>query len=316
VLGPGIEEASSQRAMRFAKYHGLGNDFLMIDLRAGEPPGQPSAQDPDVVRRLCDRHFGVGADGVIAALPARTRGASAAMRVLNADGSEAEMCGNGLRCFVKFLCERDPALPRDELTIDTGAGPLTCRVEATGGVVESVSVDMGRPRLTRGEIPMMGPPDESCVQAPLVAGGRELRVTGVSMGNPHAVIFVDESGPALLALARRLGPALEVHEWFPRKANIEFAHVHAPDRIELVVWERGCGITLACGTGASATAVAASLTGRAPAGDHVAVELLGGDLSIRVAPDLSGVVMRGPARHLFDLDVDPDQLAPPPRRVT
>jgi diaminopimelate epimerase len=226
------------------------------------------------------------------------------------------MCGNGLRCAVKFVYERDPALARDRLTIDTGAGPLTCRVEAADGVVDSVSVDMGRPRLARRDVPMTGPPDEHCVQAPLVVDGRELRITGVSMGNPHAVCFVDESGPALLALARRLGPGLEVHEWFPRKANIDFAHALGPDRIQLAVWERGCGITLACGTGASATAVAAVLTGRAPAGPHgtdIAVELPGGELSIRVAPDLGGVEMRGPARHVFDVDVHPDQLAAPSR---
>ena len=300
--------------MRFGKYEGLGNDFLIVDLRAGEPAGPRSVQDPEIVRALCDRHFGVGADGVIAVLPPRTGGASATMRVLNADGSDAEMCGNGLRCVVKFLYERDPALARDELTIDTGAGPLVCRVRGSAGRAESIAVAMGAPRLTRREVPMTGPPEESCVQAPLRVGGRELRVTAVSMGNPHAVFFVDESGPALLDLARRLGPGLETHEWFPRKTNVEFAHAHAPDRIELVVWERGCGITLACGTGASATAVAASLTGRAAAGTEVAIALLGGDLSIRVAPGMDGVVMRGPARHVFDVEIDLARLALPPAR--
>lgn len=300
--------------MRFGKYHGLGNDFLMIDLRGGVPAGSRSPQDPDTARALCDRHFGVGADGVIAILPPRSAGAAATMRVINSDGSEAEMCGNGLRCFVKFLVETDPSAAREELLIDTGAGPLPCRIEMRAGAVESVSVDMGRPRLTRREIPMVGPADESCVQAPLLVDGGELRVTGVSMGNPHAVFFVPETGPELLALARRLGPGLETHEWFPRKANIDFAHVHGPERIELVVWERACGITLACGTGASATAVAACLTGRATAGSEVTVALLGGDLAIRVAPDMSGVVMRGPARHVFDVDVDLDQLPPLPRR--
>ncbi|HTE55404.1 MAG TPA: diaminopimelate epimerase [Kofleriaceae bacterium] len=301
--------------MRFGKYHGLGNDFLITDLRAGEPAGEPSVQDPALVRRLCDRHFGVGADGVIAVLPARSAGAAATMRVLNSDGSEAEMCGNGLRCVVKFVVERDPGLARDALTIDTGAGPLTCRVEIDSGVVQSVAVDMGTPRVTRGEVPMIGPPGETCVQAPLVVDGRELRVTGVSMGNPHAVFFVPETGPALLELARRIGPGLETHAWFPRKTNVDLAHVHGPDRIELVVWERGCGITLACGTGASATAVAACLTGRATAGTDIAVALLGGDLSIRVAPDLGGVVMRGPAELVFEVDVDLGQLARSPRRA-
>lgn len=290
--------------MQVSKYHGLGNDFVVVDLRAGEPPG-PSMQDPAVARQVCDRHFGIGADGVLAVLPPRTGGADATMRVINSDGSEAEMCGNGLRCFVKFLAERDPALSRKQaLTIDTGFGPLTCAISRTGGAVESVSVEMGRPRLTRREIPMAGPPDEGCLADLLTVGGRQLAITAVSTGNPHAVSFVDESGPPLMALARALGPTIETHDWFPRKANVEFAHLHAPDRIELVVWERGCGITLACGTGACATVVAACLRGLATAGSDVAVTLPGGTLSIRVAPDLSGVRMTGPARHVFDSDLD------------
>jgi diaminopimelate epimerase len=301
--------------MRFGKYQGLGNDFLITDLRAGEPDGQPSALDPVLARALCDRHFGVGADGVIAALPARTPGAAAAMRVINADGTEAEMCGNGLRCFIKFAVERIPGLARDQLTVDTGFGPLTCQVQAVGGQVESVAVEMGRPLLTRGEVPMGGPAAERCVEVPLVVDGRELRLTGVSMGVPHVVCFVPETGAELHALALRLGPGLETHEWFPRKANVNFAHVHAPDRIELVVWERACGLTLACGTGASATAVAACLTGRAAAGSEIEIRLLGGDLSIRVAPDLGGVLMRGPARHVFDVDIDLPALAQAPRRA-
>ncbi len=290
--------------MQISKYHGLGNDFVVVDLRAGEPPG-PSMQDPAVARLVCDRHFGIGADGVLAVLPARTGGADATMRVINSDGSEAEMCGNGLRCFVKFLAERDPGLTgKPALTIDTGFGPLTCAIDRTGGAVESVSVEMGRPRLTRREIPMAGPPDEGCLADLLTVGGRQLAITAVSTGNPHAVSFVDETGPALMALARALGPTIETHDWFPRKANVEFAHLHAPDRIELVVWERGCGITLACGTGACATVVAACLRGLATAGSDVAVTLPGGTLSIRVAPDLSGVRMTGPARHVFDSDLD------------
>jgi diaminopimelate epimerase len=274
-----------------------------VDLRGGEPPG-PSIQDPAVARRVCDRHFGVGADGVLALLPPRTSGAHATMRVINSDGSEAEMCGNGLRCAVKYLAERDPDLALDALTIDTGFGPLTCDVHRRGQVVEAVSVEMGKPRLTRGEIPMTGPADEACVAAPLTIAGRELAVTAVSTGNPHAVSFVAESGPALMELARSIGPSLEVHPWFPRKANVEFAHLHGPDRIELVVWERGCGITLACGTGACATTVAAVQRGLVAAGTEVTVTLPGGSLSIRVAPDLSGVRMTGPARHVFDSDLD------------
>ena len=292
-------------AVQLSKYHGLGNDFVVVDLRGGEPPG-PSLQDAAVARAVCDRHVGVGADGVLAVLPPRSPGADATMRVINSDGSEAEMCGNGLRCTVKYLAERDPALAgRSALTIDTGFGPLTCDIaRGAGGAVDTVSVEMGRPRLTRREIPMTGPPDEGCVAAPLAVAGRQLAVTAVSTGNPHAVSFVDETGPALMALARSIGPAIENHEWFPKKANVELAHLHAPDRIELVVWERGCGITLACGTGACATVVAACLRGFSAAGSDVAVTLPGGTLSIRVASDLSGVRMTGPARHVFELDLD------------
>lgn len=214
------------------------------------------------------------------------------------------MCGNGLRCVVAHLAQRDPAAPRDRMTIDTGAGPLSCAIRWDGARVAGVSVEMGRPRLTRGEIPMTGPAAESCVDAPLEIEGRELRVSAVSMGNPHAIAFVPESGAALMTLARALGPHVETHAWFPRKTNVEFAHVHAPDHIELVVWERSCGITLACGTGACATTVAACQRGLATAGVDIRVSLPGGDLTIRVAPDLSGVTMTGPARHVFDTDLD------------
>jgi diaminopimelate epimerase len=290
--------------MRFAKYHGLGNDFVIVDLRASGSDSSPSAQDPDVVRAVCDRRFGVGGDGILAVLPGQSLGAHARMRVLNADGGEAEMCGNGLRCVVKYLYERDPDLALDALTIDTGAGPLTCRVATDGGQVSTVTVDMGRPRLTRAEIPMTGPSGERCVEAPLEIAGRSLQLTGVSMGNPHAIAFVDETGAPLRALAETAGPPLEVHDWFPRKTNVEFARVLAPDDLELVVWERGVGITLACGTGACATAVAACLTGRSPTDTDLRVRLLGGDLIIRVPADYATVFMTGPATHVFDADID------------
>jgi len=287
--------------VRFTKYHGLGNDFVVVDLRSESPA--PSPEDPEVVRALCDRQFGVGGDGVLAILPAVTAGADARMRVLNADGGEAEMCGNGLRCVVKHLWERDETLRKPALTIDTGAGPLTCQVDGDG-VADVVTVDMGRPRLTRGEIPMTGPESERCVEVPLTVGGRELRLTGVSMGNPHAIAFVDETGAALRTLAETVGPTVETHDWFPRKANVEFARLHSESEIELVVWERGVGITLACGTGACATAVAACLTGRAKLDAEILVRLLGGDLTIRVAPDYSAVFMTGPAARVFEADID------------
>jgi diaminopimelate epimerase len=288
--------------VRVAKYHGLGNDFVVVDLRDGDAAAAALATPARAIE-ICDRHRGIGADGVLAVGRPRTPGADAEMVVINADGSHAEMCGNGIRCVVKHLFERDPALRRPSLTIDTGAGPLTCAIAARGALAEQVTVDMGRPRLRRGEIPMTGPADDRCVDVPLAHGGRSLRVTAVSMGNPHVVAFVDETGPALRALAEALGPTLETHAWFPKKTNVEFARVAGPGAIELVVWERGCGITQACGTGACATAVAACLTGRARPGDELAITLLGGPLAITVAPDLGGVAMRGPAVHVFDAEL-------------
>jgi diaminopimelate epimerase len=298
--------------VKFSKVHGLGNDFIIADLRAPALAAEAArAQDPETVRALCDRRFGVGADGVLAILPAKD--ADARMRVLNADGSEAEMCGNGLRCVVKHLYERDPALQHSSLVIETGAGPLSCDVSASAGVVQAVTVNMGRPRLLRGEIPMTGPAHERCVAAALPVDDRSapsLALTAVSMGNPHAVAFVDESGAELRALAETVGPRVENHAWFPQRTNAEFAHIRKSDEIELVVWERGCGITLACGTGACATAVAACLNGHARTGVEIRVRLLGGDLAITVAEDLGAVFMRGPATHVFDADINLDALQP------
>jgi diaminopimelate epimerase len=293
----------------FAKYHGLGNDFLVVDLRAGAPA--PSPESADLAKILCDRRFGVGGDGVLAILPASAEGADCRMRVINSDGSEAEMCGNGIRCVAKHLYEHDATLRKDEIRIETLAGVLACGIRADKrDKVASVSVAMGRPRLTRAEIPMVrtvGAADrdnERCVEYTMTIGGRALAITAVSMGNPHAVAFVPEKGDELRALATRLGPQLETHDWFPRRTNAEFAHVHAPDNIELVVWERGCGITLACGTGACATAVAACLTGRSQAGKPIQVWLPGGPLTITVAEDYSEVTMNGPAAHVFDARID------------
>ena len=300
------------RPVHVAKMHGLGNDFLVVDVRALDAATAERLQDPATVRQLCDRQFGLGGDGVLAVRAPRTAGAVAEMRVLNADGSEAEMCGNGLRCVAKFLHDR-AGERAPSLVIDTGAGPLTCGLTVTDGAVATVTVDMGRPRLTRGELPMTGPADERCLEASIDLGDPDAsqgahRITAVSMGNPHAVVFVDDVG-STDKLARTLGPALETHAWFPRKTNAEWAHVAGPDTIDLVVWERGCGITLACGTGACATAVAACLTGRAEVGRELTVRLPGGPLAITVAADYATVHMRGPARFVFEADVDLDVIA-------
>ncbi len=284
--------------LKFTKLEGCGNDFVVVDLREGGPVsgfGVPTPDNAAAARALCDRRFGVGGDGVLAISAPTVDGALARMRVFNADGSEAEMCGNGIRCVAKYLYERDPQLRLPEIPIETGAGLLTCGVTVDKRrKVSHVAVQMGRPRLARAEIPMVGPPDERAIERELIVDGRSVHFTAVSMGNPHAVIFIDGAEP-LRPLAERIGPPIETHEWFPKKTNVELARLHSPTEIELVVWERGCGITLACGTGACATVAAACLTGRARVGEEVAVRLLGGTLHITVAADYAGVTMRGPA---------------------
>lgn len=309
----------------FAKVQGLGNDFVVIDLRDGQVARDltPSPLDPEVVRAICDRHFGVGADGVLGILPS-ARG-DARMRVMNSDGSEAEMCGNGLRCVAKVLYETDANLRRPALRIETGAGLLECGIDAQSGRASTISVAMGKPRLTRGEIPMTGPPGERAVREPIEAKGRSFLFTAVSMGNPHAIIFIDDEREDLRALAETYGPTIETSPTFPRRTNVEFARVRrngVGGEIDLVVWERGAGLTLACGTGACATAVAAWLEGRLGAEREVPVHLPGGTLYITVpleggasAPTASGVLMRGPAVTVFEAQLDPAALAAVGRRV-
>jgi diaminopimelate epimerase len=291
-------------ALPFTKVQGIGNDFVVVDLRpgrSGAKAGGPSVEDPALVRELCDRRFGVGADGVLVVLPSDV--ADARMRVLNADGSEAEMCGNGIRCVAKFLYESDPGLRGPRLRIETGAGVLDCELEVAAGGVSSVAVEMGRPRLRRDEIPLAAGGPERPLRESIRVGDRSFEFTGVSMGNPHAVIFVDEGAGALRSLAETYGPPLEVADRFPRRTNVEMARVRGQE-IDLVVWERGCGITMACGTGACATAVAASLEERLPTGVETPVHLPGGTLWITVAKDYSGVRMRGPATTVFEGTVD------------
>lgn len=277
----------------FEKYEGLGNDFVVVTAE------REDAVSADEARAICDRRFGVGADGVLLVLPPRIEGAAARMRVVNADGSVPEMCGNGLRCVVKFLWERDPALRKDALTIDTGTGPLRCTIAADG----AITVDMGKPRLTRAEIPMTGPAGERALEQRLELAGESLEITGVNMGNPHAVVFV-RAPDDVARLARSVGPSMETHAWFPRKTNAEFVFARGPRELDFAVWERGVGLTLACGTGACAAVVAACLTGRATQGDEVTVHLPGGDLAITYAADGSTVFMRGPALHVFDGELD------------
>ena len=305
----------------FVKVEGLGNDFLVVDLRAGQPatPHADLVQGPETVRALCDRNFGVGGDGVLAILPGIA--GDARMRVLNADGSEAEMCGNGIRCVAKVLYDLDPSTRRENLRIDTGAGLLECRIATQAGVANTVTVQMGAPRFAPNQIPVQA--DQTPVlKAAFHAKDRDFAVTAVSMGNPHAVIFSEASKDVLRDLAQAYGSALEHDARFPRRTNVEFASVrkgsNGHHEIDLVVWERGCGITLACGTGACATVVAACLEGRVDANQEVPVHLPGGTLFIRVAKttsgDYSGVEMRGPANIVFSAAIDPAAIRRPDGR--
>jgi len=272
---------------RFFKYHGLGNDFVVLDRRT-----TGLDIDDETSRRLCDRHFGIGADGVLVVLP--EEGTAGRMVVHNADGSTAEMCGNGLRCVVKHVAENAPDQPRS-LSIATGAGVLACELEWKGGNVERVTVDMGPAKLEDEVLPkgrlvrgLIDPPQS----APSLIDG--LVGTAVSMGNPHLVLL--DTPPSE---ARRLGHALEHHPSFPNRTNVEFVERRAEGGLRVVVWERGVGITLACGTGACATVAAAALDGRVPFEEWVPVELPGGVLEIKVARDLSKVWLRGPVRFVF-----------------
>jgi diaminopimelate epimerase len=266
----------------FAKMHGCGNDYVVLDaVRA--LPADPAA----LARAMCDRRLGVGADGLLLAVAAG--GADIGMRMLNPDGSEAEMCGNGLRCLAHFAASRGLVPHPGRMRVGTGAGVLT--VEADG---EDWTVDMGPPRLERAEVPMRGPPGRVVDEA-LEAGGATWRVTAVSMGNPHAVLFVDDVDGADLPT---LGRALETHAAFPRRTNVEIAAVEDRRHARQRTWERGVGETAACGTGACAVAVAGVLTGRLERA--VTVHLRGGDLAVRWDESSDHVFMTGPAVEVFD----------------
>ena len=275
------------RALRFTKMHGLGNDYIFVN---GMSERLPRVSLPRLARALSDRHFGIGADGLILVLPSRS--AQFRMQVFNADGSEAEMCGNGIRMFARYVYEH--GLTRDrELAVETLAGVIRPRLMVRGGRVASVRVDMGEPRLERSEIPMRGKPGRVIGEA-LRVDGERYEVTAVSMGNPHCVIFVKEVAEFPVA---RVGPAIERHRAFPRRTNVEFVQVLGRSALRMRVWERGAGETLACGTGACATLVAAVLNGKADR--KATVHLPGGDLKIEWRASDNRVYMTGPAEEVF-----------------
>jgi diaminopimelate epimerase len=274
-------------AIEFTKYHGLGNDFILIDNRSSSTP----VITPEQAVKLCDRHFGIGADGVIFALPGEN-GTDYTMRIFNSDGSEPEMCGNGIRCLAAFLADLEgDAKKSDQYRIHTLAGVITPQLMADG----QVKVDMGIPKLLAGEIPTtIRPANEKVINQPLEVAGKTWDVTCVSMGNPHCITFVNDVAAIPL---EAIGPEFEHHPAFPQRINTEFIQVVRPDYVKMRVWERGAGITLACGTGACASLVAGVLTGKCER--KATVELPGGPLLIEWLEIDQRVYMTGPAEQVF-----------------
>ncbi|MCI9607714.1 MAG: diaminopimelate epimerase [Muribaculaceae bacterium] len=271
--------------IHFTKMHGIGNDYIYIDCSDGEPE-----ELPELAVRLSDRHKGIGGDGIILICPSDR--ADFKMRIFNADGSEAKMCGNGSRCVGKYVYDKG-LTDKKTVTLETLAGIKTLDMKTSDGKVESVTVDMGKPVLTPAEIPVVTDIPLS-VDIPVQTSLGKVRVTAVSMGNPHGVIFTEDLSDEFVLT---LGPELEKHPMWPDRANIEFARVDSRHHITMRVWERGSGETMACGTGACATAVAAQLTGRADS--DVTIALAGGDLSISLGGD-GHVYMTGGATTVFE----------------
>jgi len=273
-------------AIEFTKYHGLGNDFILIDNRSASEP----RLTPDDAVQWCDRHFGIGADGVIFALPGQD-GTDYTMRIFNNDGSEPEMCGNGIRCLAKFIAELEEITEPRSYKIHTLGGLITPKLEANG----LITVDMGKPRLLAAEIPTtLTAADQKVVNQPLEVAGKTWQVTCVNMGNPHCITFVDDVAAIPL---ETLGPQFETHAVFPKKINTEFIQVVRSDYLKMRVWERGAGITLACGTGACASLVAGVLNGKCDR--RATVELPGGLLQIEWSEADDRLYMTGPAEKAF-----------------
>lgn len=281
----------------FSKYQASGNDFILIeDLEAAI---HLSADD---VRALCDRWFGVGADGVIRVR--RDDHADVGMDLVNADGTPAELSGNGLRCVGAFAHARK-MVDADVFEVRTLAGVRSVSVERTDGAIVGATVGMGKPNFTKAAIPMIGAAWETFLDQPFdLGGGLTVPAGAVSMGNPHLVLFVPDELERYHV--EHLGPALEHHDWFPERTNVEFVRVSDDGDVDVRVWERGVGETLACGTGACAVAVVANEIGRVPA--DVTVRFPGGPLRIERRAD-GEVLLGGPVSHVFDGVVDPEALA-------
>ena len=272
--------------MIFTKMHGLGNDYVCINCfreRVEDPPG--------FARTLCDRHYGIGADGLILICPSKV--SDFKMEIYNSDGSVAGMCGNGIRCLGKYVYDYR-LTGKETLSIETKSGICNMHLHIQDGKACGAMVDMGVPRLNAHSIPILSEKD-LVINDPIEVQEKNYRMTGISMGNPHAVIFSEEINGIPL---EETGRELEFHPRFPERANIEFCHVTARDRMEIRVWERGVGETLACGTGACAAVVASVLNDLTD--EEVIVKLLGGELSVRWDRKVNHVFLEGPTVKVFD----------------
>jgi diaminopimelate epimerase len=265
--------------------HGIGNDYIYVDCFRNPIPHDPAG----LSRRISDRHCGVGGDGLILICPSDK--ADARMRMFNADGSEAEMCGNGIRCVAKYVYDHG-LIRKPTITVETGRGVLMLDLEVVAGSVHQVKVDMGEPIFEASRIPTTLPGNPP-MNVPLP--GHDLVVTCVSMGNPHCVTFVEKITDAMVL---GIGPKVEADPAFPRRTNIEFVRVNRPDDITMRVWERGSGETMACGTGACAVAVAGAVTGRTQR--RIIAHLRGGDLHLHWSESDNHVYMTGPATEVFN----------------
>lgn len=273
--------------MKFTKMHGIGNDFIVVN---GISEVIAETRLAEIAKTVNHRKFGIGGDGLILVLPSKL--ADYRMRMFNPDGSEAEMCGNGIRCFAKYLFDRK-MITEPHLKVETKAGIKTLKLLTRAGKVEAVRVDMGPPRLMRSDLEMTGE-EGKVIGETLKVDGHKFEITGVSMGNPHVVIFEDKLENFALT---RFGPAIETHKLFPKRTNVHFVKVCNTSEIIVRSWERGAGVTLACGTGACASVVACVLNNKT--NRNVEVHLPGGDLRIEWTGD-NRVMMSGPAEEVFE----------------
>ncbi len=271
--------------MDFVKMHGLGNDFIFIEDKEGAEKDYT-----ELAARLCDRHTGIGADGLIVTVPSDK--ADVCMRIINADGSEAEMCGNGIRCFAKFVYEQG-IISAEEFTVETLGGIMKPTLHVENGKVKTVTIDMGMPRLDRKDIPMEGPAGE-VKKEPFTIDGQTYLISSMYLGVPHTMVFVDDVTKIDLPV---LGRKIETHPAFPNRTNVNFVQQIDEHTIKVRTWERGAGATLACGTGSCASAVAAFLSGMT--GREVDVELYLGTLRIEYRESDGRVYMTGPAEVVF-----------------